>query len=140
MPVAGELGEPVRFGPFEADLRAGLLRKHGIRIKLQEQPFQILTLLLEHSGEVVTREEIQKKLWGDGTYVDYERGLNKAVNRLREVLSDSAETPQYIETLPKRGYRFLAPVEKVPVAVTPPATAPTPPRKRSFRWYWVAGL
>ncbi len=138
MPVSGELGSPVRFGPFEADLRGGLLRKHGIRIKLQDQPFQILALLLERSGEVVTREEIQKRLWGDDTFVDFERGLNKAVNRLREALADSAETPKYIETLPKRGYRFLAPIEKVGAAV--PATAPAPSPSWPFRWYWVAGL
>jgi DNA-binding winged helix-turn-helix (wHTH) protein len=138
MPVSGDLGSPVRFGPFEADLRAGLLRKHGVRIKLQEQPFQILALLLEHSGEVVTREEIQKKLWGDGTFVDFERGLNKAVNRLREALADSAETPKYIETLPKRGYRFLAPIEKVAMAVSVSALAPK--ARRPFLWYLVAGL
>jgi DNA-binding winged helix-turn-helix (wHTH) protein/tetratricopeptide (TPR) repeat protein len=139
MAVAREQGSPLRFGPFEADLRAGLLRKHGIRIRLQEQPFQILALLLEHSGEVVTREEIQKKLWGDGTYVDFERGLNKAVNRLREALADSAETPKYIETLPKRGYRFLAPVERAaPAAVLAPVPDQSP--RRSFRWYWVLGL
>src|SRR5262245_9305840 len=105
----------LRFGAFEADLYAGELRKHGVKIKLQEQPFKILSVLLLQAGEVVTREDIHKKLWGDDTFVDFERGLNKAVNRLREALGDSAESPRYIETLPKRGYRFIAPVELAPV-------------------------
>src|SRR5262249_3903380 len=103
----------VRFGAYDADLRAGELRKNGLRIRLPEQPFQVLTILLEHPGEVITREELQKRLWPDGTFVDFEQGLNAAVKRLREILDDSADTPQLIETLPRRGYRFigsLAPV------------------------------
>src|SRR5579863_7324345 len=98
------------FGVFEADLRAAELRKHGIRIKLQEQPFQILSLLLEHPGEVVTREELRQKLWPAHTFVDFDRSLNKAMTKLRSALGDSAENPRYVETIPRHGYRFLAPV------------------------------
>jgi DNA-binding winged helix-turn-helix (wHTH) protein len=97
-----------RFGVFEVDLRAAELRKRGIRIKLQEQPFQILSLLLEHPGEVVTREELRQKLWPAHTFVDFDRSLNKAMTKLRSALSDSAESPRYIETIPRHGYRFLA--------------------------------
>src|SRR5262245_154610 len=100
-----------RFGPFEANLKTGELRKHGTKIKLQDQPFKILTLLVLQPGEVVTREEIHKALWGDDTFVDFDRGLNKAINRLRETLGDSAENPRFIETLPRKGYRFIAAVE-----------------------------
>lgn len=97
-----------RFGVFEVDLRAAELRKRGIRIKLQEQPFQILSLLLEHPGEVVTREELRHKLWPAHTFVDFDRSLNKAMTKLRFALGDSAESPRYIETIPRHGYRFLA--------------------------------
>ena len=86
-----------RFGPFEADLRAGELRKHGVRIKLQDQPFQILAMLLERPGEMVTREELHQKLWPADTFVDFDHGLNNAINRLREALSDSADAPRFIE-------------------------------------------
>ena len=106
---------PIRFGAFEVDTRSGELRRQGLRLKLQEQPFQVLVLLLERPGEVVTREELTKKLWCDNTFVDFDRGLNKAINRLREVLRDSAEKPRFIETLPHRGYRFIAPVESAGV-------------------------
>src|ERR1700751_837544 len=102
--------EAIRFGIFDVDLRAGELRKHGLKIKLQEQPFQILQILLEHPGEVVTREELQRRLWASDTFIDFEHGLTNAIKRLREALGDSAETPRYIETLSKRGYRFIAPV------------------------------
>jgi eukaryotic-like serine/threonine-protein kinase len=98
-----------RFGVFEVDLRAGELRKHGIRIRLQEQPFHILALLLEHPGELVTREELREKLWSADTFVDFDRNLNKAMNKLRLALADSAENPRFIETLHRRGYRFIAP-------------------------------
>src|SRR5215471_15966312 len=100
----------IRFGAFEADLDSGELRKHGVRIKLQDQPFQILALLLEHPGQVVTREELQRRLWPADTFVDFDRGLNKAINRLRDALCDSADRPRFIETLPKRGYRFVGSV------------------------------
>jgi TolB-like protein/DNA-binding winged helix-turn-helix (wHTH) protein/Flp pilus assembly protein TadD len=104
------------FGVFELDLRAGELRKHGLRIRLQEQPFQVLALLLEHPGEVVTREELQKKLWPADTFVDFDHGLNKAINKLREALDDSADSPRFVETVARRGYRFLAEVKIAPVA------------------------
>ena len=97
----------VRFGPFELDLRAGELRKDGHRIRLQEQPFQILRMLLESPCEVVTREDIRKRLWPEGTVVEFDHGINAAVKRLRDALRDSAEKPRYIETLPRRGYRFI---------------------------------
>ena len=97
----------IRFSSFEVDVRAGELRKHGHRIRLQDQPFRVLQILLEHPGEVVTREELQRQIWPSDTFVDFDRGLNNAVKRLRDTLGDSAETPRYIETLPKRGYRFI---------------------------------
>ena len=101
----------LRFGVFELDLRAGELRKHGLRVRLQEQPFQVLAMLLENHGEVVTREELQKKLWPADTFVDFDHGLNKAINKIREALSDSAESPRFVETVARRGYRFLAEVK-----------------------------
>src|SRR5215469_14998943 len=91
--------EPVRFDCFEVDFRAGELRKQGVKIKLQEQPLQILAMLLEHPGEVVTREELRNKLWPADTFVDFDHGLNKAINKLREALGDSADNPRFIETL-----------------------------------------
>ncbi len=107
----------LRFGVFELDLRAGELRKHDLRVRLQEQPFQILAMLLEHPGEVVTREELQKKLWPADTFVDFDHGLNKAISKIREALGDSAESPRFIETVARRGYRFLAEVK--PADATP---------------------
>ena len=101
-----------RFGLFEVHLRSGELRKDGRRIRLQEQPFDILVMLLERPGEVITREELRQKLWPADTFVDFDHGLNNAVNRLREALNDSADSPRYIETLPRRGYRFIATVER----------------------------
>src|SRR5215468_4256231 len=100
----------LRFGTFEVDLRAGELRKQGVRIKLQEQPFHVLTLLIQKPGEVVTREELRNHNWSADTFVDFDNSLNTAINKLREALGDSAENPRFIETLPRRGYRFLAPV------------------------------
>ncbi len=101
----------VRFGVFEADMEAGELRKHGLRLKLSEQPFQILAMLLAKRGELVSREELRERLWPSHTFVDFDHGLNNAVMRLREVLGDSSDRPRFIETLPRRGYRFIAPVE-----------------------------
>src|SRR5246127_565067 len=100
----------VRFGAFEADLQTGELRRDGVKLKFSGQPFQVLAILLERPGEVVTREELQKRLWPD-TFVDVERNLNTAINKIREVLGDSAESPRFVETLPRRGYRFVALVE-----------------------------
>src|SRR5262245_52133098 len=96
----------IRFGTFELDVRGGELRKQGVRIKLQEQPLRILEILIAHPGELVTREELRSRLWPSNSFVDFDHGLNKAINKLREALSDSADTPRYIETVPKRGYRF----------------------------------
>ncbi len=104
-------GRRVRFGQFEMDEHAGELCKQGIKVRLQEQPLQILQILLEHPGEVVTREELRKRVWPTDTFVDFDHGINNAVKRLREVLGDIAETPRYIETLPRRGYRFVERVE-----------------------------
>jgi len=101
----------VRFDAFEVEMRSGEVRKHGIRLKLHRQPFQVLSLLLEHPGDLVTRDELCQKLWPGETFVDFDTGLNSAVKKLRDALCDSAEEPRYIETLPRRGYRFIAQVE-----------------------------
>ena len=100
----------IRFSVFEADLRAGELRRNGSKVKLQEQPFQILAMLLERPGEIVTREELRARLWSANTFVDFDHGLNSAIRRLRDALGDSAENPSFVETLGRRGYRFIAPV------------------------------
>ena len=106
-----QLGPSVRFGPFELDVRSAELQYNGRKTLLNEQPFQVLLALLERPGELVSREELVQRLWPDGTFVDYERGLNKAVNKLREALRDSADSPRFVETIPRRGYRFIAPLE-----------------------------
>jgi TolB-like protein/Tfp pilus assembly protein PilF len=111
MKDSSALASGYRFGAYQVDLRAGELRKHGLKIKLQEQPFQVLASLLERAGEVVTREGLQRKLWPGDTFVDFDHGLNAAIARLREALCDSASSPRYIETIPRRGYRFLVKVE-----------------------------
>ncbi|MGH9527917.1 MAG: winged helix-turn-helix domain-containing protein, partial [Terriglobales bacterium] len=105
--------EALRFGPFEANLREWELRRHGRAVCLRGQPFQILALLLAHPGELVRREDLRRELWPDHTFVDFDRGLNKAVNKLRNTLGDDAEKPRYIATVPRHGYRFIAPVEAV---------------------------
>ncbi len=107
------LARPARFGSFELDLRAGELRKHGLRIRLPEQSFQILGMLLEHPGELVAREDIQAKLWPHDTVVEFDHSINTAIRRLRDALNDSADNPRFVETLARRGYRFIAPVEWV---------------------------
>ncbi len=103
-----------RFGAFDLDEATGELRKYGIRIKLHSQPFQVLVMLLERPGELVTREEMRQRLWGDDTVVDFDHGLNTAVNKLREALGDAAAQPRHVETIPGRGYRFIAPVTLEP--------------------------
>src|SRR5208283_5248266 len=121
----------VRFGTFEVDLCAGELRKSGLKIKIHGQPFEVLVALLERPGEVVTREELQQKLWASETVVDFEHGLNKAINKLREALGDDANNPRYIETLPRCGYRFIAAVEVLPApkrSFVPPAIDRLVPR------------
>src|ERR1700674_5400934 len=113
----------VRFAAFEFDLGTGELRKHGLRIKLNGQPIDVLTMLIEHAGEVVTREELQKRLWASDTYVDFEHSLNAAIKRLRAALGDSADAPRFVETLARQGYRFIAPLSH-PVATQPVESQP----------------
>src|ERR1700686_1148977 len=119
----------LRFGLFELDLRSGELWKKGRKVPLGGQPIQILICLLERSGELVTREELRGKLWPADTYVNFEHGLNAAVKRLRRALNDSADNPRFVETLPRRGYRFLAPVESVRADEYVPVVAEIPPAK-----------
>ena len=114
-----------RFGIFEADLQTGELRKNGNRVRLQGQPFQVLAILLEHSGELVTREEMRRKVWPKDTFVDFEHALSTAITKIRIALGDDADNPRFVETLPRRGYRFIAPLDK-------PTQAPltSPPKER----------
>ena len=119
-----------RFGVFEADASTGELRRQGIRVKLNAQPFQVLLLLLDRPGQLLTREEISRDLWPEGTFVDYEHGVNSAVNRIREALGDTASNPRFVETLARRGYRFVAPVERIQDSesqATEPASQATAP-------------
>ena len=135
LPTVRDSPSMVRFGPFEINLQTGELRKHGLRVRLQGKPFYLLTALLEQPGEVVTREDLQKRLWSSDTFVDFESGLNTAVNRLRLALGDSADHPIYVETLARLGYRFIAPVsagipirtklEPVAIAATVRAAVPS---------------
>jgi len=118
----------VRFGAFEVDLRTGELRKNGLKIKLQDQPFRVLIILLRHAGDVVTREELRRELWSNDTFVDFDHGLNAAVRRLRDALDDSAENPRFIETLPRHGYRFITTTVRNPIQ---PETPASPLRRRS---------
>jgi len=136
----------LRFAVFEVDLRAGELRKRGVRVRLQEQPFQVLAMLLERPGETVTREEIRNRLWTPETFVDFDHGVNKAINRIRDVLGDSATSPRFVETVARRGYRFLADVTVVHGASaaasnTAAGESVAPPPRRRSRWHpWaIAG-
>ena len=115
----------VRFAEYEADLRSGELRRQGHRLKLQEKPFQVLAALLARPGELVTREELRQSLWPADTFVDFEHGLNTAVNKVREALRDSANNPRFIETLPRRGYRFIGPVDSTNSNALPLSTVET---------------
>ena len=117
----------VKFGLFEADLRSGELTKQGKRIPLQEQPFQLLAMLLERPGELVTREEVRQKLW-PRTIVDFDHGLNKAISKIRDALGDSAENPRFVETVARRGYRFLADVRERARSATSTRGWGNPPR------------
>ena len=149
MPSPVSTARRLSFGPFEADLHSGELRKNGVKVRLQAQPFQLLVMLLERPGELVTREEICQKLWSADTFVDFDRSLGVALNKIREVLRDSAANPRYIETLPRKGYRFMAQVTSV--AESSQAVSPTlqldsgrdvnePTRKKatSHRLIWAA--
>src|SRR2546425_10662919 len=115
----------IRFGVFEVDLHAGELRKQGIKIKLQQQPFRVLALLLEQAGEVVTREDLRQAIWPAGAFVEFDLGLDAAIHKLRSALGDSAENPRFVETSPRRGYRFIAAVDGV---ATPDAAQRVRPR------------
>ena len=135
MPSSNREARLLRFGVFEVDLTAGELRKNGARIRLQEQPFQVLTALLQNAGQVVTRDELRERIWPADTFVDFDHSLNTAVNKIRESLGDSASSPRFVETLARRGYRFIAPVDTVATATTAsaatqdqgtPAGAPAP--------------
>ena len=131
----GPTGRFVRFGSFEADLLEGKLTKKGNRIRLQQQPLRILALLLEHPGQLVSREEICQKLWSDDTFVEFDDALNTAVRKLREALNDSADNPRFLETVPRRGYRFVAPVAWLP---EPQAVATIRSRVRRRPYLWLA--
>lgn len=133
-------GGKIRFAEFELDLRRGELRKHGIRIRVQEQPLKILTALLEQPGEVVTREELRKRVWGEETFVEFDHGLNAAVNRLREALCDSAEEPRYVETVARRGYRCIAEVEGAGHPELEAPTPPEPPKRPPWAIWGTAAL
>jgi Tol biopolymer transport system component/DNA-binding winged helix-turn-helix (wHTH) protein len=142
-PNGNEMSSTRRFGVFELDLRAAELRRNGIRVKLQEQPFQVLAELLERPGQVVTREELRNRLWPADTYVDFDHSLNAAIRRLRDALGDSAENPTFVETVARRGYRFLAPVSPGPEngnraaeAEPVPVIPITGPQRRHW---WIAG-
>src|SRR5215469_11583264 len=149
----------VSFADFQLDVRAGELRRNGVQVKLQNQPFQVLAMLLEHPGEIVTRDELRALLWPAETFVDFDHGLNSAVRRLREALCDSAERPIFVETVGRRGYRFVFPVEKthsnnrngngavlpVPSDVATLEAQPMPPAGmtpsgRWLRWIVAIGL
>lgn len=135
---------PVRFDVFEVDLRAGELRKHGIKIRLQEQPFVILQTLLETPGQIVTREELQKRIWPGDTFVDFDHGLHAAVNRLRQALGDAADSPRFVETVARRGYRFIgqiqAPATEAPLGIRVIAQPANLPRKRVKGKWWAGPL
>ncbi len=112
-PLQEQISHRVAFGEFEADLRSEELWRNGVRVNIQRQPFQLLGVLLRRPGELVIREELQRELWGDNVNVDYDHSLNAAINKIREALEDAADSPQYIQTLARRGYRFLATVTAV---------------------------
>src|SRR6185295_14705017 len=109
--IPAPVRRPLRFSLFELDLQSGELRKAGVLVGLQEQSLKVLAELLERPGDLVTREQLRHRLWPNGTFVDFEHGLNAVVNRLREALGDSADSPRFIQTVPRRGYRFIAPVD-----------------------------
>jgi DNA-binding winged helix-turn-helix (wHTH) protein len=113
VPMASSGTQPgtIRFGPFELDLTNRELRKRGNIVKLQPQQFAVLVLLVEHAGQIVSRDEIHQQIWGDDTFVDFERGINFAINQVRAALGDDAEKPRYVETIPRRGYRFICPIQ-----------------------------
>ena len=138
----------VRFGVFAFDAETGLLTRDGAPVRLQPQPARVLAMLVEHAGAVVTRESLRQRVWADGTFVDFERGLNFCIAQIRAALGDAADSPRFIETLPRRGYRFIAPVRPLvtlpPVAAEPAAAAAVPEasggRQPATRWFPLAAL
>ena len=140
MPEAAPTHQTVRFGVFELDLRAGELYKRGLKVRLQEKPQQVLAILLEKPGEVVTREELRQRLWPPDTFVDFDHSLGTAINKLREALDDSAEHPRYIETLPRHGYRFIAAVDSGAEVPAHREDGPLPKRSKRRRWLAVTAV
>jgi TolB-like protein/DNA-binding winged helix-turn-helix (wHTH) protein len=144
MPTSTSGARILRFDDFKLDVRAGELRKHGVKLRLQGQPLQVLAALLNRPGDLVTREELRAQIWAVDTFVDFDHSLHNAIARLREVLNDSADAPRYIETLPRRGYRFIAPVNKVETQPSSPAevplAAPAGPNPARSRAYLVATI
>lgn len=142
---------PFRFGTFEVDPEAGELRKNGVLVKLPPQPFRLLLLLARHTGHVVSREDIKKQLWGEDTFVDFDQGVNFSIRQIREALGDTAEGSRYLQTIPRRGYRFLAPIEPIgttvatgvtggPLAVPPPRRGATDVNLHKALWANIAEL
>src|SRR5579864_1137132 len=128
----------LRFDLFELDTRTVELRKGGVKVRLQGQPLLVLAALMERAGELVTREELREQIWPADTFVDFDHSVHNAIARLRDALRDSAENPRFIETLPRRGYRFIAPIETVPAASPEPAATQAVPRKSSRRYLTLA--
>jgi len=140
MEVPTSAARVFRFGVFELDARSGELRKHGVKIRLPDQSFQILQVLLDRPGEVVTREELQQRLWTSDTFVDFDVGLNSAIRKLRDALDDSAENPRFVETLPRRGYRFVASVTLAkPDQLPEPVAGSTVMAGARVGSTWIAG-
>src|SRR5690349_3371454 len=142
-------GRTLRFGAFEFDVQTGELRKHGLRVRLQGQPVEVLMMLLQQPGELVTREELQRRLWSGDTYVDFEQSLNAVMKRLRAALGDSADAPRFVETIARRGYRFIAPVGPPAEEIPPPSPAaaqdqlvesPAPSQSVAAAHRWVSPM
>jgi DNA-binding winged helix-turn-helix (wHTH) protein len=123
----------VRFGVFDLDLKTGELRRKGVKVRLQEQPFLVLAMLVDRPGDLVTRDELRARLWPDAVFVDFDHGLNKAVGKIRQALGDLADSPRFVETLERRGYRFIAPVERVARSAAPSGAG----RAAAFRLVWA---
>jgi eukaryotic-like serine/threonine-protein kinase len=130
----------IRFGTFEVDLAAGEIRKNGVKLRLQDQPFQVLSVLLENPATVVTRTELRERLWPADTFVDFDNGLNTAINKIRETLGDSAESPRFVETVPRRGYRFIAPIQALPAKETQLPTARLRSVRQKIGWLGAAAV
>src|SRR5579859_1862444 len=144
MPASASTSKIVRFGVFELDLQRAELRKQGVKVKLQEQPLRVLQVLLENPGQIVSRDELRQRVWPANTFVEFDQGLYSAMARLRDVLGDSSASPRFIETVAKRGYRFIAPVSPTVAPIAGAITKPTMPneqgsRRNSLR-SWISSL